>query len=195
VTTVFTTVCTVGAATNAELIQGVIHGDRAAWGELVERFSQTVWMATAKYELDRATRLDVVQTVWLRLHDRVSQVRDPDRIAGWLSITARNECVNVLRRRSRTFSLAEDYEVPSDDPPAETNLERRHNIAAVAEALSELDARCAELLQLLAADPAPSYEDISHMLDIPVGSIGPTRARCLQKLRSRPAIARIIHDL
>lgn len=194
-TTPFCTVCSVVARSNAELISGVVNGEQLAWGELVERYSQTVWMATAKYELDRATRLDVVQTVWLRLHDRVRQVRDPDRLAGWLSITARNECVNVLRRRSRTFSLADDYEVVSDDPPPETDLERRTTVAAVAEALSELDPRCAELLQLLCADPAPSYEDISVMLDIPVGSIGPTRARCLQKLRNRPAIARIIHDL
>jgi RNA polymerase sigma factor (sigma-70 family) len=185
----------VGAASNAELIQAVMRGDRAAWGELVERYSQTVWMATSRYELDRATRLDVVQTVWLRLHDRIRQLRDPDRIAGWLSITARNECVNVLRRRSRTFSLADDYEVASDDPAPDVNLERRQTIDAVAEALAELDPRCAELLQLLSADPAPSYEDISKMLDMPIGSIGPTRARCLQKLRNRPGIARIIHEL
>ena len=70
-TTPFCTVCSVVTRSNAELISGVVNGDHVAWGELVERYSQTVWMATAKYELDRATRLDVVQTVWLRLHDRV----------------------------------------------------------------------------------------------------------------------------
>lgn len=181
--------------TNAELVSAVIAGDRDAWGTLVERHSQTVWLATGKFDLDRATRLDVTQTVWLRLFDRIHQIREPERLPGWLAIAARNECVDVLRRRSRHFSLSDDYEVASDAPPLDADMERTQMVGAVSEALTELDERCRALLQLLVADPPVSYEEISKQLDIPIGSIGPTRARCLQKLKSRPAIARIIQDL
>ena len=180
------------------LVRSARDGDARAWRTLVDGHSGLVWSIVRGFRFDDDTAKDVFQTVWLRLAESLDGVREPAKLAGWLGRTTRNECVGVVRQRGRT--------TPSDDlsqlgpalgrqpdawaePGAE--LERAESRLAVAAAFSRLGPRCQELLGLMVCDPPVSYEAIAEALDIPIGSIGPTRARCLQNLRSTPEIARI----
>lgn len=151
------------------------------------------------FRLDHDTARDVYQTVWLRLAEHLDRIREPGRLAGWLGQTTRNECVGVVRQRSRIVLSDEPEQVRAGGEPVDlagwaepgSRLERDETRAEVAAAFERLGERCQELLRLLVCDPPVSYETISESLGIPVGSIGPTRARCLQTLRSTPEISRI----
>lgn len=155
------------------------------------------------FRLDDDTARDVYQTVWLRLAEHLDRIREPGRLAGWLGQTTRNECVGVVRQRSRIVLSDEPEQVRGGGELMDlaawvepgSRLERDETRAAVAAAFNRLGERCQELLRLLVCDPPVSYELISETLDIPVGSIGPTRARCLQTLRSTPEISRISAEL
>ena len=145
------------------------------------------------FRFDEETSKDAFQTVWLRLAENLDRIREPSRLAGWLGQTARNECVGLVRQRARIVLTddADGGEAESDlreavFPAPGEQLERDEHRAAVAAAFERLPDRCRELLRLLVVDPPVSYRDISEMLDLPVGSIGPTRSRCLDSMRSSP---------
>ncbi|MGF1597005.1 MAG: RNA polymerase sigma factor [Acidimicrobiales bacterium] len=178
------------------------NGDPAAWRQLVDGHTGLVWSVVRGFRFDDETAKDVFQTVWLRLAEHLDRIREPSKLAGWLGQTARNECVGVVRQRGRTIPSEEptdlghtiDLALSSFPEPGE-RLERDENRAAVAAAFARMPARCQQLLRLLVLDPPPSYEDISQLLEMPIGSIGPTRARCLDGLRSSPEISRITGGL
>lgn len=183
----------------ARLVEAARQGDAAAWRALVDGHTGLVWSIVRGYRFDDDTARDVYQTVWLRLAEHLDRIREPGRLAGWLGQTTRNECVGVIRQRSRIVLTDEPEQVRFGAEPGElaawaepgSRLERDETRAAVASAFDRLGERCQELLRLLVRDPPVSYEVISETLGIPVGSIGPTRARCLQTLRSTPEISRI----
>lgn len=173
-------------------------GDPAAWKELVDGHTGLVWSIVRGFRFDEETSKDVFQTVWLKLAENLDRIREPAKLAGWLGQTTRNECVGVVRQRGRVMPAEEVVELgqPLDAsgvelPEPGERLEREESRAAVAAAFNRLPARCQQLLRLLLVDPPISYDQISELLDIPVGSIGPTRARCLDNLRSSPEIFRI----
>ncbi len=179
----------VGSLSNEDLVAAAAGGDEAAWEQLVDRFSPLVWSVTRAFRLDHDTSCDVFQEVWVRLHTSLDKIHDPRRIAGWLSTTARNEAIGVLRstKRERPDSSVTDggHEIRAaviDD--FSSNLVRAEEHVVVAKALEELDERCQLLLRLVTAEPKVSYEEISAVMRIPIGSIGPTRSRCLAKLRA-----------
>ena len=175
-----------------ELVPRAATGDRQAWESLVARYERLVWGVVRSHRLGDADAADVFQTTWLRLLEHLDSLRNPDAVGGWLATTARNECLRVLRHQSRQIPTADD-QIPEEPVPAQIDdaLLADERDAALWRAFATLSARCQALLRMLAADPAPSYEEISGALGMPVGSIGPTRGRCLESLRRSVAGARI----
>ncbi|WP_233511068.1 RNA polymerase sigma factor [Actinomadura craniellae] len=164
-----------------ELVTRAAEGDPAAWTALVDRYTGLLWAIARSYGLEPADASDVVQTTWLRLVERIGTIRDPAATGGWLAVTARHESARTAGRRIP----AAPYVPPPPGRPDEVVL-ARERLAQVAAALRALPSRCRSLLRLFALAPA-GYAEVAAALDIPVGSVGPTRARCLAKLRRRLA--------
>ncbi|HEV2452423.1 MAG TPA: sigma-70 family RNA polymerase sigma factor [Streptosporangiaceae bacterium] len=178
------------------LVKAAADGDKDAWRALVGQFSGLVWSITRAYRLGDADAADVCQTAWLRLAENIHRLNHPERVGAWLATATRRECLRNIRVSARTVP-AEDmtwFDVPDDDNPTEEAVlaaEREREAAqrgkALRRALGQLSARCRQLLRVLMASPPPSYTDVAAALDMPVGSIGPTRARCLDRLRNELA--------
>jgi RNA polymerase sigma factor (sigma-70 family) len=184
-----------------ELVTGLVararHGDQRAWDALVERYAPLIWSICHRYQLPSADAEDVAQGVWLQLVDQLDNIRDPAAIAGWLATTTTRGCYRALpaTRRSQAAGLGLEAETVPDEqaPTAEQELLAAERRAALREAFAQLAPRDQQLIAILIADPPVPYAEISARLGIPVGSIGPNRARCLAKLRRHPAIAALIN--
>lgn len=172
------------------MIRAAHDGDDEAWGAIVERFAGLVWSIARAHRLAPSEAADVAQTTWLRLVENLDRIKDPERLGAWLATTARRECLRHIRLQAREFPTGEDavFEAPADDR-AEQRLITRERNAALRRALSRISERCQALLRLLAAPEPLSYEEIAAALDMPIGAIGPTRARCLDQLRRTPELA------
>ena len=170
----------------ARLVRGAAEGDRQAWERLVDQYARLIWSITADFKLIESDAADVAQTTWLRLFEHIDRIEYPDRVGSWLAATARNECLRSLAARKRVV-LAQDDEVltgvVASSPEVDERILADERDQVVRDALSRLPGRWQRLLELLMADPPASYADISSELDLPVGSIGPTRGRCLARLR------------
>lgn len=184
--------------TIAELVHAAVEGEKAAWDELVVRFNPLVMSVAARYRMSEHDAADVSQTLWLRLIQHLSALREPAALPGWIVTTTRNECLRVLRIRQRTGSFDPLLDPPRSRGPAadesdiDDDLMREERHEALLVAFAELNPRHRELLTLLLHDPPVSYADISDRLGIPIGAIGPTRARALQRLRRSPALAALL---
>jgi RNA polymerase sigma factor (sigma-70 family) len=170
----------------ADLVRHAAGGDRRAWDALVDEYGGLIWAITRSYRLSAPEAADVSQTTWLRLCENIERLRDPGAVGAWLATTARRECLNQ-QGRGRAVDLVEDMsrleaEVVCDDP-VDAGLLQREREAAVRAALVRLPARPQQLLRMLMTDDPPSYEDVAAALDLPIGSIGPTRGRALRRLR------------
>ena len=173
------------------LVAAACGGDQRAWDRLVERYAGMVVAVCRSFRLGEPDVADVSQTVWLRLVEKLATLRDPLALPGWLATSARRESLAVLRRkrRERPTDRWDEPEVSAgDEAPVESRLLRHERAAALRIAFSELPAHCRDLLSLLLTDPPASYEDISHLLGVSKGCIGPNRSRCLQRLRVSPAL-------
>jgi RNA polymerase sigma factor (sigma-70 family) len=171
-------------ATHGELLALAKSGDQTAWSELVDRFGQMVWSIARSFRLDEAAAKDVSQTVWLRLVENIERIDDPERLPGWLATTARREALRVQGLRDRFVPTEFEYDVPDEQPSLESMLiedEAAREVVAAFETISE---DCRQLLRLLTTDPPLSYEEISELVDRPIGSLGPTRARCIERLKA-----------
>jgi RNA polymerase sigma factor (sigma-70 family) len=172
-------------------------GDVQAWGALVERYTPLISSICRKYRLDRADADDVSQTVWLHLVHQLGKIREPAALAGWLATTTRRECGRLVRAAHGPHAVV--YALDADNIPdkqaeaAEQELLVAERHAALREAFTHLPAEGQRLISMLTADPPLPYLEISARLGIPVGSIGPTRSRCLEKMRRYPAIAALIN--
>jgi RNA polymerase sigma factor (sigma-70 family) len=170
-----------------ELARAAAGGDELAWRALVDRFSALVWAITRSFGLNPAEAADVSQVTWLRLVEHLDQLTDPTRVGAWLGTTAKRECLGLLRRRNRA-AIPTDDEVLYDRAALDESSAIERVVAderkvVLWAALGSLAERCQRLLRVLMADPPPPYETISAVLDMPIGSIGPTRSRCLNQLR------------
>ena len=169
------------------LVARAADGDQAAWNEIVERYAPLVWSICTRYRLSSADTEDVGQSVWLLLIEHLGDLREPAALPGWLATTTRRECQRVVRaaRRYDRFGpvLDELPPPPADDTVIEEEIITAERNAALRAALGELAPGCRELLSMLITDPPPSYAEISATLQMPIGSIGPLRARCLERLR------------
>ena len=178
-------------ASVGDLVRAAVAGDASAWNDLVDRFSPLVWSICLRCRLSRADAADVSQTVWLRLTERLDTLREPAALPGWIATTTRRECVRTIERKHGEVLSPMELDVAADQDstdPARTLLQGERRDALLA-ALAELPESARKLLLMLMADPPIPYARISEVLGIPVGSIGPTRARHLQKLRQSPALA------
>jgi RNA polymerase sigma factor (sigma-70 family) len=168
----------------AQLARRAHDGAADAWGELVDRFSGMLWAIAAGHRLNAADSADVFQTTWLRLVEHLDDLNDPERIGAWLATTARRECIRVLRFSQRQVPVGDELPEPvADTPEPIAGLVVAERDAMLWEAVSRLRAADQALLCMLTAAPVLSYREIAEALDLPIGSIGPTRARCLERLR------------
>jgi RNA polymerase sigma factor (sigma-70 family) len=174
----------------AALVRGAATGDERCWASLVDRFTGLVWYIARSFALGDADAADVSQTVWLRLAENLNRIEQPERVGAWLATTARRESMRVKRLSGRmvpfddveTAKSDRPGELPAADMPALVDLRD----ALVWRAFASLPERGRTLLLLLLlADPPLSYHEISETLGMPIGSIGPTRARTLTDLRKR----------
>jgi RNA polymerase sigma factor (sigma-70 family) len=171
-------------------------GDMAAWNDIVSRYAPLVYSICRRYGLREAESEDVGQAVWLRLVEHLTVIREPAALPGWLAVTTRNECLSVLRTQQSSQHLAaaaqadptRSRSAPSAEEPA--LLAERND--AIRVAFAQLRPECQQLLSLLAHDPPLSYAEISARLGMPIGGLGPRRARCLEKLRRCPPLAALI---
>src|SRR6266516_1002500 len=187
---------TASEAPVADLVMRARNGDQWAWDAIVERYAPLVWSICRRYRLAGADTDDAGQAVWLQLVDQIDRIRDPAALPGWLATTTRRECGRIVRAAHR--AQPPGYVLDADKIPdertgtADDELLVAEQHAALRAALSHLPPSCQRLISLLTEDPPPPYTEISARLGIPVGSIGPSRSRCLDKLRRHPAIAALI---
>ena len=175
------------------LMSRVKTGDRQAWDALVERYAPLIWSICRIYRLNGTDAQDVGQRVWLHLVAHVGEIREPAALPGWLVTTTRRECARALRSACQELPGERMLDVENiaaeKDRTAEDELLAAERHAALREALTSLPPAWQRLMAMLAADPPVPYAEISSRLSIAVGSIGPTRARCLDRIRRHPAIA------
>lgn len=174
------------------LVLAAAEGDTVSWKALVDRFSGLVWSVARGHGLATADAEEVFQTTWLRFAEHIGRLKEPDRAGAWLATTARHECFRLARARTR-LDLTGDLDVlppQVDDLSPERVVVESEETAAELERLrglwecfQQLPTRCLRLLRVLLASPPPSYAEIAVAFDMPIGSIGPTRARCLGRLR------------
>jgi RNA polymerase sigma factor (sigma-70 family) len=171
----------------SSLVKRASDGDQAAWDALVERYTNLLWSVARGYRLERADAADVIQVAWLRLVEHLPRLRDPERVGAWLATTVRRECLQIIATRKRRGGPVEDEiltSLPDDAAPVDARLLADERDRALWQAFAGMPDRCQRLLRILMADPPPSYQDVAETLTMPVGSIGPTRARCLERLRT-----------
>lgn len=173
---------------DTELVESCLAGDAEAWKALIARYQAFLMRIPLRYGLNAADADDVFQNVCLKLCLYLPKVEDPERLVGWLGAVARQECLRLLRRPSWD-ALNEDAlqksQVGVTFPDPEDLLLEEERIQMVRQSLSELSDDCRQLLGMLyGREPLP-YEQAAESLGCPVGSIGPRRARCLERLRKK----------
>jgi RNA polymerase sigma factor (sigma-70 family) len=175
-----------GSVDISQVVRQAALGDRSSWEQLVSKYSRLIWAMTRDFKLAESDAADVVQATWLRLLEHIDRIEHPDRIGSWLATTARHECLRHVARRKKVILVDDDLafsDVSTEQPDLDERLIADENAEAVRQALSRLPWRWRRLLELLMMDPPASYAEISSQLGLPVGSIGPTRGRCLERLR------------
>jgi len=169
------------------LVERAAGSDQDAWDEIVDRYAPLVWSICTRYRLSNHDREDVGQNVWLLLVEQLGKLREPAALPGWLATTTARECLRVVTasRKSQRLGtqLDEAAQIRDDTVVIDEEMLMAERNAVLRAAFAELPPRCQRLLGMLLSDPPHSYAEISTTLDIPVGSIGPQRARCLERLR------------
>jgi len=171
----------------ATLLRAASEGDQEAWNAITDRFTSLLWSVARSYRLGSDDAEDVVQNTWLRLLENLTKIDNPEALPGWLATTARREALGILRRRGRTvLTRDEDLGVDLADPASteldSALLEDERDVELWA-SFAKLPERCQQLLRVLMACDRPVYAEVSAAFDMPIGSIGPTRMRCLERLR------------
>lgn len=179
-------------ADDRALVVAAAAGDERGWDALVRRFDPLIRRVASGFRLSADQADDVAQSTWLRVVRNIDRIDEPAAFAGWLSTTARRESMRLLQRGTR--EVATDGPIGHEDPDLRAQdelgrLAREHRREAFRAALDSLPPRERALLEMLARDPAPSYDEVSSALQMPVGSIGPIRGRALARLRRHPRLA------
>ncbi|WP_216849533.1 RNA polymerase sigma factor [Pimelobacter simplex] len=180
------------------LVPAAREGDQDAWDTIVDRFAPLVDAIIRGHRLSEADGDDVSQTVWLRLVEHLGDLREPDALPGWIRTTTRHECLRLLAARGRVRPVDPQDDAGLDavaEDTTDTGLLDAERAQLLREALAELPEARRALLLLLLADPPVAYDEISRLLGMPIGSIGPTRARALDQLRRTRALRGLGPDL
>lgn len=168
------------------LVTAAAAGDSRAWNALVDAYEGAVWATVRRHRLSESDARDAYQTVWLRLIENIDRLRYPARVGGWLLTTARRECFRIAAQSHATASLEDSdayWPMQPDEAEIDADLLRQETVDEIRAAVAQLPEHWQALLHQLMADPPKQYQQIADELDIPVGSIGPTRGRCLRRLR------------
>jgi RNA polymerase sigma factor (sigma-70 family) len=167
------------------LIRACIDGDADAWKELIQRHRRLIYSIPSAYRMSPDAADEVFQIVSVRLFENLGKLRRTEGLVAWLATTARRECQAVFRSRGKTDPLNEDSrELPDEGPEVQEQLEAVESEHTLELAFARLGDRCRTLLDALyKEDPRPAYEELAERLGYPVGSLGPTRSRCLAKLK------------
>ena len=178
---------TVGA-----LVRRARDGDEDAWNQLVERFAPLVASVCRRFGLAEPDLLDVGQSVWLALLEHLDGIREGQALAGWIATTTRRECLQVVARKGarQRLELVGEFDVPVGDLAEDVTdlVVTEERYAALREAFRSLSPQHQQLLLLLLQDPPLAYTEIGRRLGMAVGSIGPIRGRCIERLRAHPAV-------
>jgi RNA polymerase sigma factor (sigma-70 family) len=182
-----------------QLVQAAREGDSGAWAAIVQRYAELIRSVARRYRLSPADIEDVSQLVWLKLFDHIDRIREPRALPGWIAKTTANACLSLAKSlvraiptdpvtltqrndATRAFSAAHEPNEPT------AALQRYEDWMLLRKGLDELPTEQRDLLILLMADPPLTYKQISQQLGRPIGSIGPTRARTLERLRNTNAV-------
>jgi RNA polymerase sigma factor (sigma-70 family) len=168
----------------AEAVRCAAAGDAAAWDWLMDQYGRLIWSITRDFKLVDSDASDVVQTTWLRLVEHIDRLEHPERVGAWLATTARNECLRNIATRRRLVLVGEEFGlelIAGQEQPVDEALLAAERASTVREALKALPHHWQRLMELLMAEQP--YAVIADRLSLPVGSIGPTRGRCLDRLR------------
>jgi len=172
---------------NATLLARVAEGDHLAWKQLNDKYDGVIRSVAASFRLQAADVHDVAQTTWLRLVQHGHTIRDPDRLGGWLAVTASRESLRVLRQATRHDLTPTADETPDTTFDPESSAADRDSARDLWAAVAELSPRQQCLLIALFREELESYSDVAAKCRMPIGSIGPTRARALFHLRRKLA--------
>jgi RNA polymerase sigma factor (sigma-70 family) len=169
-------------------VRAAAAGDARAWEKIVDRYADLVWSICRAHRMSDADAADTVQLTWLRLLQNLERIRDPRRLAGWLATTCRRECQDLLRRSRSSVTVEDEHmdRLLGGTAPADQPVLAAEQYAALWQAFQRLSEWCQRVLRALVVDPEdgpPSYRVVATQLQMPVGSLGPTRARCLNQLR------------
>ena len=170
----------------AILVVRAENGDELAWDALVERYAPLIWSLCRRYRLAADDAADAGQNVWLQLVNQLGKIRDPAALPGWLATTTRRECQRILNRAQAPHAATQAPDadnIPEDQASMLEQMLAAERHAALREAFAHLPPCCQQLIALLIKDPPVPYAQISARLGIPIGSIGPNRGRCLDKVR------------
>ena len=184
--------------TVAMLVSAATSGERSAWNEIVERFTPLLLATARKYRLSDHEVAHVAQTVWLHLVEHLKDLREPAALPGWLVSTTRHECLRTIgrneRQRPRDLHSTFENDLVTPDIAADVaeDIDRLSRQQAVLAGFAELPESDRRLLRLLISDPPLTYAQISAQLNIPIGSIGPTRGRALDRLRATEAVSQLV---
>lgn len=175
------------------LVEGALDGDAESWHALVEEFSGLVWSIIRSLNMKEPDSSDVFQTVFLRLTENLGKV-NPVTLPGWLITVTRRACYDVSRNRGRQPVPSDHLEDSSESPDIgpDVRVVLAEDEQAVVAGLRRLSAKCQQLLRLLSDPSELPYAEIAAILDMPIGSIGPTRARCLDRLKATPELQLLI---
>jgi RNA polymerase sigma factor (sigma-70 family) len=174
-------------ASVADLLLGIQHGDSAAWNEILRRYGKLVSMTVRSFRLQEADAVDAMQMTWQRLAENAHRVQFPERLGGWLATTARRECLHILRQVKLGPICTDMGPEPASDPlggpeqrAVDANMTR-----TLRKLIDELSPRRRTLIRMLFIDDPCSYDEVARITGVPLGGIGPTRARALRQLRDK----------
>ena len=172
----------------SRLLHAAAEGDSQAWEQLVDRYADLVWSVCRKLGLNTEDAADVVQLTWLALLENLDRIREPARLAGWLSTTCRRQALSLMRRSRPTVNVEDTHmeRLLGGGPPADEPILTAEQFAILWQTFQQLSDMCQRVLRALvveAEDGPPSYHAVAAKLGMRVGSLGPTRARCLEQLR------------
>jgi RNA polymerase sigma factor (sigma-70 family) len=172
------------------LVDSASRGDERAWGAIVQRYRSLVFAVCRGLGVTGVDAEDVSGDVWLRLVANLRRLRDPAALPGWIATTTRRACLQLLRDRAR--QILDSSEVVATEPGPDAELLVNERRCVLQDALGLLSDRDQELLSMLFSDPPTPYTEISTRLGMPIGAIGPTRQRCLARVRRIPTVAALL---
>jgi len=179
----------------AQLVAAAVGGNQQAWRALVIRYTPLVNSVAQQFRLSHADADDLGQVLWMRVFEHLDELRVPEALPGWISSTARREAIRMTNAKGRTLPVdaAGTVCAGADGPSSvEDSVIRADGCRAIRRGLSELAPDHRRLLILLVAEPRLSYRQISQRLGIPIGSVGPTRSRCLRRLANTASVRALL---